>query len=71
MMTCVADRPSRMEWKGKVMNKEYYEAKAELCRSTAISQLLNGEGDLGMKNLMRMMEAMSNAQKEEKINEEA
>jgi len=61
-----------MEWRRrKVMNKEYYEAKAELCRSTAISQLLNGEGDLGMKNLMRMVEALNNAQVEERINEEA
>ena len=51
------------------MNKEYYEAKAELCRSTAISQILNGETDQGMKNLFRMMEAMTNAEKE-KINEE-
>ena len=51
------------------MNKEYYEAKAELCRSTAISQILNGEGDKGMKNLFRMMEAMTNAEKE-KTNEE-
>jgi hypothetical protein len=61
-----------MEWRRrKVMNKEYYEAKAELCRSTAISQLLNGEGDLGMKNLMRMVEALNNAQVEERVNEEA
>ena len=52
------------------MNKEYYEAKAELCRSTAISQILNGEGDKGVKNLMRMMEAMSNAERVEKTNEE-
>lgn len=44
------------------MNKEYYEAKAKLCRSTAISQLLNGEGDLGIKNLMRMVEALNSAQ---------
>ncbi len=50
------------------MNKEYYEAKAELCRSTAISQLLNGEGDLGIKNLMRMVEALNNAEiAEEKV----
>ena len=44
------------------MNKEYYEAKAELCRSTAISQILEGNQGEGMKNLFRMMEAMTNAE---------
>lgn len=44
------------------MNKEYYEAKAELCRSAAISQILSGNEGEGMKNLFRMMEAMTNAE---------
>jgi hypothetical protein len=68
MMTSWEEVPPRTEWRKRKMNKEYYEAKAELCRSTAISQLLNGEGDLGIKNLMRMVEALNNAEiAEEKV----
>lgn len=38
--------------------KEYLQAKADLCRDLAISQILAGEGE-GMKNLMRMTDALS------------
>ena len=47
--------------KGKEMSeptKEYLQAKADLCRDLAISQILAGEGE-GMKNLMRMTDALS------------
>lgn len=44
------------------MNSEYYEAKARLCQKTAISQILNGEEGEGIKNLMRMVTALNNAE---------
>lgn len=47
--------------KGKEMSeptKEYLQAKADLCRDLAISQILAGENE-GMKNLMRMTDALS------------
>jgi hypothetical protein len=39
--------------------KEYYKAKAELCQKTAIKQILEGNSGEGAKNLIRMMNAMS------------
>ena len=39
--------------------KEYYKAKAELCQKIAIKQILEGNSGEGAKNLIRMMNAMS------------
>jgi hypothetical protein len=41
--------------------KEYYEAKADLCRDLAVKQM--GEGDNGeaVKNLFRMVNALNEA----------
>lgn len=39
--------------------KEYLQAKADLCEKTAISQILNGNTDEGVKNLMRMVNALN------------
>jgi hypothetical protein len=44
------------------MNSEYYEAKARLCQKTAISQILEGNEGEGIKNLMRMVNALTNAE---------
>lgn len=41
------------------MNKEYYEAKAKLCQSLAIKQLMEGETAEGGKNLFRMVNALT------------
>ena len=44
------------------MNKEYWQAKAELCRDLALAQIIDGdekmEKEAGM-NLMRMTYALS------------
>lgn len=39
---------------------EYYEAKARLCEKLAIEQIWSGNTDMGMRNLMRMSEALAN-----------
>ena len=39
--------------------KEYYEAKADLCRSLAIKQMTEGEGGEAAKNLFRMVNALN------------
>ena len=41
--------------------KEYYEAKADLCRKVAIKQILEGKSEQGTENLIRMVLAMENA----------
>ena len=43
---------------GKVMNKEYLAAKAELCSNLAQEQLTNGDTEEGVKNLKRMIRAL-------------
>jgi hypothetical protein len=42
----------------KVMNKEYWEKKAELCRKIGIEQLMEGDIPNGTRNLKRMVRSM-------------
>jgi len=42
----------------KVMNKEYWERKADLCRKIGIEQLMAGDIPNGNRNLKRMVRAM-------------
>ena len=55
------------------MNKEYYQAKADLCRGLAIKQMVEGEAGEAGKNLLRMVSALGQLEhlkiKEEKDNE--
>jgi hypothetical protein len=55
------------------MNKEYYQAKADLCRGLAIKQMVEGEAGEAGKNLLRMVNALNQINlinyKEEKDNE--
>jgi hypothetical protein len=55
------------------MNKEYYQAKADLCRNLAIKQMVEGEAGEAGKNLVRMVNALNQINlinyKEEKDNE--
>ncbi len=55
------------------MNKEYYQAKADLCRGLAIKQMVEGEANEAGKNLIRMVNALNQINlinyKEEKDNE--
>ena len=55
------------------MNKEYYQAKADLCRNLAIKQMVEGEAGEAGKNLIRMVNALNQINlinyKEEKGNE--
>jgi len=53
------------------MNKEYWQAKANLCRKIGIEQLIAGDIKNGNRNLKRMVRAMEelnliNALEEEK-----
>ena len=41
------------------MNKEYYQAKADLCRDLAIKQMVEGESQEAGKNLLRMVNALN------------
>lgn len=41
------------------MNKEYLQAKADLCRDLAIDQMVNGNPNEAGKNLMRMVNALN------------
>jgi len=43
--------------------KEYYIAKAQLSQSLAIRQILEGDGDNGVKNLLRMVNALNEVEK--------
>jgi hypothetical protein len=57
--------------KEKVMNKEYWQRKAELCQKIGIEQLMAGDIKNGTRNLKRMVRAMEelnliNALEEEK-----
>ena len=55
------------------MNKEYYQAKADLCRDLAIKQMVEGDSKEAGANLIRMVNALNELQlinyKEEKDNE--
>jgi hypothetical protein len=55
------------------MNKEYYQAKADLCRNLAINQMVEGEAKEAGANLVRMVNALNQINlinyKEEKGNE--
>ena len=54
------------------MNKEYYQAKADLCQRLAIKQMTEGEHKEAGANLIRMVNALSQIEylkhKEEKDN---
>jgi hypothetical protein len=39
--------------------KEYYQAKADLCRSLAIKQMVEGDSKEAGANLMRMVNALN------------
>lgn len=55
------------------MNKEYLQAKADLCRDLAIKQMVEGDSGEAGKNLIRMVNALNMlnliTHKEEKSNE--
>lgn len=55
------------------MNKEYYQAKADLCRDLAIKQMTEGDSKQAGDNLIRMVNALNQLNlinyKEEKGNE--
>ena len=55
------------------MNKEYYQAKADLCRDLAIKQMVEGDSKQAGDNLIRMVNALNElnliAYREEKANE--
>jgi hypothetical protein len=40
-------------------NKEYYQAKADLCRDLAIRQMVEGDSGEAGKNLLRMVNALN------------
>ena len=40
-------------------NKEYYQAKADLCRRLAIKQMVEGEPKKAGENLIRMVNALN------------
>jgi hypothetical protein len=42
----------------RVMNKEYWQRKADLCRKIGIEQLMEGDIKNGTRNLKRMVRAM-------------
>jgi hypothetical protein len=58
---------------GGIMTKEYYEAKANLCRDLFIKQVTEGDSKEAGANLMRMVNALNQIElikyKEEKDNE--
>jgi N-acetyl-gamma-glutamylphosphate reductase len=41
------------------MNKEYLQAKADLCRDLAIKQMVDGNNGEAGKNLIRMVNALN------------
>ena len=55
------------------MNKEYYQAKANLCRDLAIKQMVSGDSKQAGENLIRMVNALNEINlinyKEEKASE--
>ena len=55
------------------MNKEYYQAKADLCRDLFIKQVSDNQIEEASKNILRMVSALGQLEhlkiKEEKDNE--
>lgn len=55
------------------MNKEYYQAKADLCRDLFVKQVTDNQIEEASKNLLRMVSALGQLEhlksKEEKGNE--
>ena len=55
------------------MNKEYYQAKADLCRDLAVKQMTEGDSKKAGENLIRMVNALNELNlinyKEEKASE--
>ena len=55
------------------MNKEYYQAKADLCRDLAIKQMVEGDSKRAGENLIRMVNSLNQIElikyREEKGNE--
>ena len=55
------------------MNKEYYQAKADLCQKLAIQQMTEGDSKEAGANLIRMLNALNEINlinyKEEKASE--
>jgi hypothetical protein len=45
-------------WRNYMPNKEYWEAKANLCQKIGIEQLIAGDIPNGTRNLKRMVRAM-------------
>ena len=43
--------------------QEYYIAKAQLSQKLAIRQILEGDGENGVKNLLRMVNALNEVEK--------
>lgn len=41
------------------MNKEYYQAKADLCRDLFVQQVTDNKTDEAGKNLLRMVNALT------------
>ena len=55
------------------MNKEYYQAKADLCRDLAVKQMVEGDSKRAGENLIRMVNSLNQIElikyREEKENE--
>ena len=65
-LLCARERPSgkiptRIRGDGQVSEptKEYWQAKAQLCEKVAMDQLLNADSAGAMRNLERMVYALS------------
>jgi hypothetical protein len=41
------------------VNKEYYQAKADLCRDLAVKQMTEGDNGEAGKNLIRMVNSLN------------
>ena len=65
-------KPANMR-RSKAMNKEYYQAKADLCRDLAVKQMTEGDSKEAGENLIRMVNALNELNlinyKEEKASE--
>jgi DNA-directed RNA polymerase subunit RPC12/RpoP len=44
---------------GNQMNKEYYQAKADLCRDLAVKQMVEGDSKRAGENLIRMVNSLN------------
>jgi hypothetical protein len=63
---------AKVATKEETMNKEYYQAKADLCKKLAIQQMTEGDSKEAGANLIRMVNALNEINlinyKEEKNN---